>query len=250
MIETREKDGKFASLLDLCERSEGALNTRMLEHLARAGFPLAKVLFATDGSEFVEVPGPDGKIFLARLLTWLPGKVLAEVNPQTPGLFQSLGAFLGGMDRALEDFSHPAQDRELKWDLKGAGRVVRSHLKYVEDEASRELLEEMGERFTERLADGDPESERAVLGIINGFGNRAVPPLERAYGKGGLLQKVGLNRRRQLHRKITLARALGQIGTHEAIQSLRRLHAREGDPDLEQRLLAILERLDRKGEDA
>ena len=123
----------------------------ILDHLARAGFPLAKVLFAKDGSELIEVPGPDGKVFLTRLLTWLPGTVLAQVNPKTPGLFRSLGTFLGGMDRALEDFSHPAQERELKWDLKGAGRVIRSHLKYVEDGEQKALLEEMSERYLEQL---------------------------------------------------------------------------------------------------
>jgi len=163
---TEESSGrKFVLKLAHADEEQEVLDfqNRILEHLARAGFPLAKVLFATDGSEFAEVPGPDGKIFLARLLTWLPGKILAEVNPQTPRLFQNLGAFLGGMDRALEDFSHPAQDRELKWDLKGAGRVVRSHLKYVEDEASRELLEEMAERFMEQLGPLVPGLRLSVI---------------------------------------------------------------------------------------
>ena len=34
---------------------------RILEHLARAGFPLSKVLFAADGKEIVEIPGPEGR---------------------------------------------------------------------------------------------------------------------------------------------------------------------------------------------
>ncbi len=145
--------------------------------------------------------------------------------------------------------------------IRSYGRQASDHLVKtcltfgVEEEvksAALLLLRDLGggeiERFTERLADGDSESERAVLGIVRAFGNRAVAPLERAYGKGGLLRKVGLNRRRQLHRKITLARALGQIGTHEAIQSLNRLCGREGDPDLKRRLRTILDRLARKGD--
>src|SRR5262245_6862001 len=43
-----------------------------------------------------------------RLLTYLPGTVLAAVKPQTPGLLRDLGRFLGHMDSALEGFKHPA----------------------------------------------------------------------------------------------------------------------------------------------
>ncbi len=120
-------------------------------------------------------------------------------------------------------------------------------------EAALLLLRDQGggeiERFTERLAEGDPESEGEVLRILKAFGNRAVPALERAYGRGGLLRKVGLNRRRQLHRKVSLARALGQIGTYEAIQTLKRLVARESDADLRRRLHGILDRLEQGGGD-
>ncbi len=127
------------------------LQNRMLEHLARAGFPLSKLLFAKDGREVVAVTGADGSVFLARLLTWVPGIQLCQVNPRRPALLHNLGTFLGGMDRALEDFSHPAQDRELKWDLKRADPVIRSHLEYVDDPARRDLLERMARRLLERL---------------------------------------------------------------------------------------------------
>jgi tetratricopeptide (TPR) repeat protein len=102
------------------------------------------------------------------------------------------------------------------------------------------------ERLVERLAEGDPESERATLRIIRAFGNRAVPPIERVYGRTGLLAKVGLNRRRLQHRKATLARALGQIGTYEAILALRRLNEKESDPEVRRRFAIVLDRLARK----
>ena len=37
IIESRKKDGSFKSFLELCERAGNALNSRMLEHLIRAG---------------------------------------------------------------------------------------------------------------------------------------------------------------------------------------------------------------------
>lgn len=136
---------------------------RILEHLARANFPLSKVLFDRDGKEILEVPGPEGQIFLTRLLSWIPGRVLADIRPQTPKIFRSLGVFLGGMDRALEDFSHPAQDRELHWNLKAGGRVVRSYLRYVEDPGRRDLLEEMSSRFVEALGPLVPDLRISVI---------------------------------------------------------------------------------------
>src|ERR1700746_2207438 len=51
------------------------------------------------------------------MLSFLPGKVLAQVNPHTPELLEALGELLGQIDRALRDFSHPAASREFKWDL-------------------------------------------------------------------------------------------------------------------------------------
>ncbi len=145
------------------EREVLDFQNRILEHLALAGFESSKALHSTSGQEVVDTPGPEGEVFLTRLLTWIPGKVLADVNPRTPALYRSLGTFLGGMDRVLEDFSHPAENRVLKWDMKGAGRVVRSHLRYVDDVEKRDLLEEMTERFLERLGPLVPDLRMSVI---------------------------------------------------------------------------------------
>ncbi|MEY4134474.1 MAG: hypothetical protein RL386_824 [Bacteroidota bacterium] len=61
-----------------------------------------------------------GKSLYARLLTWVPGRPLAEVNPHTPALLFDMGSMLGQLSRALADFSHPAAHRSLKWDPSGA----------------------------------------------------------------------------------------------------------------------------------
>jgi 4-aminobutyrate aminotransferase-like enzyme/Ser/Thr protein kinase RdoA (MazF antagonist)/murein DD-endopeptidase MepM/ murein hydrolase activator NlpD len=141
------------------------LQHRMLEHLTRAGFPLSNVMRSADGQEVVELDHPEGKdeTFFARLLTWIPGTLLSQVNPQTPGLLDSLGTFLGGMSRSLEDFSHPAQDRELKWDLQRAGAVIQDHLQFVEDPEKRTLLEKLSESFVGRLEELVPDLRTSVI---------------------------------------------------------------------------------------
>ena len=55
-------------------------------------------------------------------------------------VFGSLGQFLGEMDAALADFSHPAAHRELKWDLARSG-WIRDYLRYIGDSGRRALVE-------------------------------------------------------------------------------------------------------------
>jgi 4-aminobutyrate aminotransferase-like enzyme/Ser/Thr protein kinase RdoA (MazF antagonist)/murein DD-endopeptidase MepM/ murein hydrolase activator NlpD len=141
---------------------------RMLEHLTRAGFPLANVLRSRDGEEIIPVPGKEDRTFLARLLTWVPGTQLYRVRPHRPVLLNSLGSFLGGMDRALEDFSHPAQDRMLRWDLKHANRVVHEHLDYVDDPRRKDILQRLTSDFLERLGPLVPDLR---LSVIHGDAN-------------------------------------------------------------------------------
>ena len=42
---------------------------------------------------------------------------------------------------------------------------------------------------------------------------------------------------------MTLIRALGQIGTYDAVQGLRRMQEKETDPDLVKRIRKVLERI-------
>lgn len=119
----------------------------------------------------------------------------------------------------------------------------------VREEALRLMLtfgDEEIERLTERLSEGDPETEKGLLIVIRAFGNRAVPSIVRSYGKTGLFQKVGLNRRRLQHRKVTLLRALREIGTYEAVQGLRSIYEKEGDADLKKRIASVLDRISGK----
>jgi 4-aminobutyrate aminotransferase-like enzyme/Ser/Thr protein kinase RdoA (MazF antagonist)/murein DD-endopeptidase MepM/ murein hydrolase activator NlpD len=188
LLREESSDRRFVLRLAQTEELREVLDfqNRTLEHLGRGGFSVSRIHHAADGSEIQEVQGAQGETHLTRVLTWLPGVPLWKVNPQTPELFRSLGSFLGGMDRALEDFSHPAQNRFLKWDLKAAGRVVRSHLQFVDDLRNRDLLEEMASRFLERLVPLVPELRLSVIhgnandhNVLVDPGGVGVPPQER-----------------------------------------------------------------------
>ena len=53
----------------------------------------------------------------ARVLTWLPGRLWATVNPKTHTLRNNLGEAAGNLTNALQNFDHPNAHRELNWDL-------------------------------------------------------------------------------------------------------------------------------------
>ncbi len=97
---------------------------------------------------------------LVRMLTWVPGRVLADVRPHTPELLEGLGAFLGRLDRALESFTHPAADRSLKWDPRRA-RWIQPFFRHVASVDRRNRVEHLhhwSDEELERAGPGLPES--------------------------------------------------------------------------------------------
>lgn len=144
------------------------------------------------GEDITTVEGVDGAGHFVRLLTYLPGRFLAEVKPHSPALLHSLGAFLGRMDQALADFSHPAIRRELKWDIGQAGSAIRRYQAYIDRPERRVMMEHFLQHFERKvvpilprlrtgvihndpndyniLVNGGPPADRTVSGIID-FGD-------------------------------------------------------------------------------
>src|SRR5262245_55406280 len=55
------------------------MRTAALRHieLVDPGLPVMRALPAADGAPWAEVPGADGEVYLARLFTFLPGRVIS-----------------------------------------------------------------------------------------------------------------------------------------------------------------------------
>ena len=94
---------------------------------------------------------------LAWMLTFVPGTMLAEVRPHSEELLKSLGRLLGQIDSALQDFSHPAAQRELKWDLSAPG-WIRKHLHAIADVSRRSLVEKFLAFYESEIVPGAAES--------------------------------------------------------------------------------------------
>jgi len=119
---------------------QNAVLARLASEAPALGLP--HVRYAPDGAAIATLRAPGGSAHAVRLLTWVPGRVLAAVRPHTPALLRSLGTLLGTLDAALEGFDHAAADRDLGWDPRRTG-WVRDYLPLVEDRDRRDLAERL-----------------------------------------------------------------------------------------------------------
>src|SRR5271154_764130 len=118
------------------------LQCRALQHLASRApqIDLPRVCLTKTGEPFASVALADGSSRLVWLLTFVPGTLMAYAKPHTAELLASLGTLLGDIDSALVNFSHPAAQRDLKWDFARAG-WIREHLQLIADLERRALVE-------------------------------------------------------------------------------------------------------------
>ena len=141
-----------------------------MEHVHQQGGGLGSptVCQTSSGSRITTLVGHIGRTHLVRMLTFVPGDLLAAVRPHSPKLLESLGAFFGRLDRALENFSHPGTRRYLQWDLNYGAATVRSYLPNIEESDGRALVERQLDRFETVVA---PASTRLRVSVIHNDGN-------------------------------------------------------------------------------
>jgi len=151
------------------ERAFVEMQCAALQHLATNALtlPLPRVVPSLSGESFVETKLSDGSQRLVWLLTFLPGKMLAEFRPHSPELLEELGAFLGRMDGALQSFLHPAAHRELKWDATRAG-WIRDYLHHIVELPRRMLVQRFLGLFEAEIV---PQFSRLRKSVIYGDAN-------------------------------------------------------------------------------
>ncbi len=125
--------------------------------------PCPRVCKTVSGEEITTIDGGNGATHFVRLLTYLPGKPLALVKPQAAELLQSLGAYLGQMDKALATFDHPAMHRALHWDLKQASQTIRQHKDKIADAVRRAIVEQLLANFEQIVAPLLPSLRSSVI---------------------------------------------------------------------------------------
>jgi 4-aminobutyrate aminotransferase-like enzyme/Ser/Thr protein kinase RdoA (MazF antagonist) len=146
------------------ERSFIDLQCRALQHLAKhaEGVVLPRVVPTQGGELQAEITAVDGTNRSVWLLTFVPGTVLAKVRPHSDELLTSLGWLLGAIDSGLQNFSHPAAQRELKWDLSAAG-WIKEHVNEIVDSSQRSLVEKFLTLYDSEIVPALGSFRRSVI---------------------------------------------------------------------------------------
>ncbi|MBL7074256.1 aminotransferase class III-fold pyridoxal phosphate-dependent enzyme [candidate division KSB1 bacterium] len=98
------------------------------------------------GEQIAIIKSDNGTSHLARMLTFLKGTFLKDIDPHTPEILHNFGKFLGTMDKTLEGFYHSAAYRYLSWDLKNALHA-KQKICYITDPRRRSLVEHFQLQF-------------------------------------------------------------------------------------------------------
>jgi Ser/Thr protein kinase RdoA (MazF antagonist) len=94
---------------------------KIVNHLSgsEVGNRFQHYLLNTAGKELTTLIIDDTNYYL-RILSFLEGDFWVDTINRTDALHADLGDFLGRMDKALQNFSHPAMHRHYTWDISTA----------------------------------------------------------------------------------------------------------------------------------
>ncbi len=124
--------------------------TSVLLHLERANpaLPIQRVIPTSDGLHEKLVRLRDGSQRMVRLTSYLPG-VIVRGLPISEQRSHNLGRVLAAIQLALADFTHPADDFEIPWDIKHTLKQ-RAVVEEIETATQRRMMEAGLARFERR----------------------------------------------------------------------------------------------------
>ncbi|MGC4037581.1 MAG: aminotransferase class III-fold pyridoxal phosphate-dependent enzyme [Chitinophagaceae bacterium] len=95
---------------------------KIIEHLQRSEVAAQFFKYIPNLSgDPITIFTAEGRTFYLRLLTFLDGEFWINTSERPDALHYDLGNLLGKMDKALQNFSHPAMHRYYVWDINNAG---------------------------------------------------------------------------------------------------------------------------------
>jgi 4-aminobutyrate aminotransferase-like enzyme/Ser/Thr protein kinase RdoA (MazF antagonist) len=138
---------------------------------------LPQVCAISTGESIGIITASNGMTHFVRMLTYIPGRHLAEVKPHTPELLYGLGNLLGQMDHALQDFQHSAAQRTLKWDLQHT-LWIREYFQHIATPERRAMVENFVEQFETHVLPALPTLRQSVIHNDANDYNVLVSPTE------------------------------------------------------------------------
>jgi 4-aminobutyrate aminotransferase-like enzyme/Ser/Thr protein kinase RdoA (MazF antagonist) len=146
------------------QRAQLELQNAIMQHLERGSVDLSlpRLQHSLQGEGITAIQDEDGNTRFLRLLTWVPGRLFAHVNPHTAPLLESLGEACGKLCTALYDFDHPGAHRWLKWDVAQADWTA-AHLDSIPDQERQLLARTYADYFQRHTAPRLGALRRSVI---------------------------------------------------------------------------------------
>jgi 4-aminobutyrate aminotransferase-like enzyme/Ser/Thr protein kinase RdoA (MazF antagonist) len=102
---------------------------------------------SVNGKVVETITSEDGISHHCRLLPYVEGRLLSEVNPHTPELLGDLGETLAQMGKSLQGFTHEALDRPLLWKMHEALDTLERFKPLLASDEKRALVEHFESHF-------------------------------------------------------------------------------------------------------
>ena len=141
-----------------------------MDHLSETDstFTSPTVYTSIRGLGIETTESPDGKTHFVRLVSYLPGRVLAKVNPHSPELLIDYGRFIGSISKGLVGFEHPAAYREFYWDLRTAGLVISKYKDQILEDEDKDHVEYFLKMYESLVA---PRATELRVSVIHNDAN-------------------------------------------------------------------------------
>jgi Ser/Thr protein kinase RdoA (MazF antagonist) len=149
---------------------------KVLSHLATTApqLPVPRLIPARSGAAMLAVE-IGGLSVVTRLLTWMPGKMMADVAEPPDYLLYDLGVVAGRLTQALADLEVGDFDESHHWDIRKSREAVDEALAFVSDEADRWAVSALIRRFDEVIPDLGQLPSGVVHHDLNDFNVLAAP---------------------------------------------------------------------------
>jgi len=125
-------------------------------------FKLPSVIKNKRGEYITEITNKKGKKYNSRLLTWIKGKFLAELEEVNEELLINYGKALAAIDRALRKFYIPYVYRYWHWDLKNI-LDLRRLTYYITDSEKKRLVEYFLLQFETEVVPEFPQLRKSII---------------------------------------------------------------------------------------
>jgi 4-aminobutyrate aminotransferase-like enzyme/Ser/Thr protein kinase RdoA (MazF antagonist) len=125
--------------------------------------PIPHLKISKTGEAIALIQDEIGSSFFVRLLTYLPGIPLADVQVQKSQMLQKLGRYLARFDKALAGYWHPAANRKFQWSIHYTSEVIGRGLSAIKDVEDRSIVEHFFADFESRIAPLMPQLRSGVI---------------------------------------------------------------------------------------